>query len=96
MRSPVAAWSWGPELGRVVGDQFRPVARPADLDIEALLRGEMRVAGLHGGDHVVDRVALEGVQGGRAGPVPAYGVKPRHHVLGADAVERHPAKGGHP
>ncbi len=30
---------------RVVGDQFGPVARPADLDVETFLRGEVRMVG---------------------------------------------------
>ena len=48
---------------------FRTVARPADLDIEALLRGEVRVPRLHGGDDVVDGAALEGVHGRGPGMV---------------------------
>ena len=46
----------GAELDRVVGDQLGAVARAADLDIEALLRGEMRVPRLHSGDHPLSTV----------------------------------------
>ena len=59
----------GPELGRVVGDQLGPVARPADLDVEALMGGQMRMPRFHGGDHVVDRPALESVDGRGPGMV---------------------------
>ena len=51
------------EFCRVVGDQFRPVARPADLDINGLLRGELEMVGLERGDDGVDRTAVEGMHG---------------------------------
>ena len=57
------------ELGRVVGDQVRAVPGAADLHVEALLRGEVRVPGLDRGDHVVDRAPLERMHGGRPGVV---------------------------
>ena len=59
----------GAELGRVVGDELGAVARPADLDVERLLRGEVRMPRLHRRDHVVDGAALERVHGRRPGVV---------------------------
>ena len=47
----------------VVGDQFHPVTCTADLDIEALLRSQMRMIRLNDGDHVVDGASLERMQG---------------------------------
>ena len=51
------------EFRRVVGDKFRPPARPADLDIEALLRDELGMVGLESGDHSVNRATLKGMHG---------------------------------
>ena len=57
------------QLLRVVRHQFRPVPRAADLDVEALLRAQVRVARLHRRDHVVHRATLERVHRGRPGMV---------------------------
>lgn len=47
----------------VVGDRPGPVARATELDIEALLCGEVGVVRLHPRDHVVDSAAPERVLG---------------------------------
>ena len=72
-----------PQLGRVVGDQFGPVAGARYLDVEALLRGEVRVVRPDRGDHVVDRPPLERVHG--RGPARASCVSSRAHELDAAA-----------
>ena len=58
-----------PELGCVVGDELGAVARATDLDVEALLGGEVRVPRLHRRDHVVDGTALERMHGRSPGVV---------------------------
>ena len=44
MRSPVAAWSCARSPARIVGDELDALARPADLDVEALLHCRVRVS----------------------------------------------------
>ena len=51
------------QLGRVVRDQLGTLAGAADLHVEALLRGEVRVPRLDRGDDVVDRAPLKRVHG---------------------------------
>ena len=53
----------------IVGDELGAVAGTADLDVEALLRGEMGVIRLHHGNHVVHGASLEGMNGRGPGMV---------------------------
>ena len=53
----------------VVGDELGPVPRAGYLDVERLLRGQVRVPSLHRRDHGIDRLALERVHGRGPGPV---------------------------
>ena len=53
----------------VVGHVLGAVACAADLHVEHLLVGEVRVVGFDRGDHVVDGAALERVHGRGPGPV---------------------------
>lgn len=48
----------------VVGDEFGTVAGAADLDVEALLCGQMRAICLHRRDDGIDGATLEGADGG--------------------------------
>ena len=52
-----------------MSQQIGPVARPADFDVEALLRRQIRMACLHRGNHIVDGAAPEGLHCGRPGLV---------------------------
>ena len=66
-RDPLAGRRFQPLAQRfgVVGDQLRPMPGAADLDVEALLRGRVRVVRFHDGNHVVDRASLERMHRGR-------------------------------
>ena len=74
------------------------VEEPRDMvarvlrDAEAWVGAALAQSPLLGPEHHRAQY-LEGAVG-RAGLVPARGVEPRGHVLGADAVERHPAECG--
>ena len=48
-----------------IGHELRAVPRPADLDVETFLSGQMGMIRLHRGDHRVDGPALEGMHGRR-------------------------------
>ena len=54
---------------RIVGDEFRPIPRPTDFHIEALLVRHMGMRRLHRGDHVVHGPALKRVHGRGPGVV---------------------------
>ena len=58
-----------PQRVPVVRYQLRALARPADLHIEGLLGGQVRVIRFHRRDHAIDCPSLESVHGGRPGPV---------------------------
>ena len=53
----------------VIGHELRPVARPADLDIQHLPVGEVGMGGLDRSDDVVDGASLERVHGRGPGAV---------------------------
>ena len=97
MRSPVMAWSWARSSAASSVTSSARSRAPADLDVEGLLCGEVRVPSLHGGDHIVDRPALEGVHGGRPGMVEMAQLRvpaAQFELLAVLQLERHPALRG--